>query len=115
MHVRMRVCVNKVILTAHSVYSCHVMILTLSCCGKQDSVLVKCVSVFVRVCVYVHMCVCVRAHVCVCVCMRVCVCACACVHVRVCACVCVHVRVCVCVCVCVCKREGEIDECVSTK
>ena len=87
MHVRMRVCVNKVILTAHSVYSCHVMILTLSCCGKQDSVLVKCVSVFVHVCVHVHMCVCVYA------------------------CVCVHVRV----CVCVCKREGEIDECVSTK
>ena len=76
----MRVCVNKVILTAHSVYSCHVMILTLSCCGKQDSVLVKCVSVFVRVCV----CVCVYA----CVCVRVCVCV---------------------------EREGEIDECVSTK
>ena len=76
----MRVCVNKVIFTAHSVYSCHVMILTLSCCGKQDSVLVKCVSVFVRVCV----CVCVYA----CVCVRVCVCV---------------------------EREGEIDECVSTK
>ena len=87
MHVRMRVCVNKVILTAHSVYSCHVMILTLSCCGKQDSVLVKCVSVFVRVCV----CVCARAHVCVCVCARAHVCVC------VYACVCVHVRACVCV------------------
>ena len=80
MHVRMRVCVNKVILTAHSVYSCHVMILTLSCCGKQDSVLVKCVSVFVRVCVCVHV------HMCVCVCVCVCVCACACV------CVCVRER-----------------------
>ena len=78
----MRVCVNKVILTAHSVYSCHVMILTLSCCGKQDSVLVKCVSVFVRVCVHVHMCVCV----CVCVCVY------ACVRVRVRVCVCVRER-----------------------
>ena len=71
MHVRMRVCVNKV--------------------PVADSVLVKCVSVFVRVCVCVHV------HMCVCVY----------------ACVCVHVRVCA--CVCVCKREGEIDECVSTK
>ena len=81
------VCVNKVILTAHSVYSCHVMILTLSCCGKQDSVLVKCVSVFVRICVCVHV------HVCVCVCMHVCMCMCVCVRV--------------CACVCVCERERE--------